>query len=192
MGRRHPGLPRRHRPWAASGVVVGSDFGRHGEHPGASMSVAWMPIGGAVRGPYFRVQLLVQRLEPVPDLLPGLTEDLAPRARPRLGMVRTPRSLTSSARTVSGQKRPLSHTATDRPGVAREPGRPRLGAIVRPGLVHDALARCGHADHDRQRQLRGRVERRMQTRTRGRNRPEAQAPGTSSRPEAAQSDSARY
>jgi hypothetical protein len=39
----------------ASGEVVGSDFGRHGEHPGASMSVAWMPIGRACQQPAFTV-----------------------------------------------------------------------------------------------------------------------------------------
>jgi hypothetical protein len=39
----------------ASGEVVGSDFGRHGEHPGASMSVAWMPIGRACQQLAFTV-----------------------------------------------------------------------------------------------------------------------------------------
>jgi len=39
----------------ASGEVVGSDFGRHDEHPGASMSVAWMPIGRAYQQPAFTV-----------------------------------------------------------------------------------------------------------------------------------------
>jgi hypothetical protein len=39
----------------ASGEVVGSDFGRHDEHPGASMSVAWMPIGRACQQPAFTV-----------------------------------------------------------------------------------------------------------------------------------------
>ena len=52
------------------------------------------------------------------------------------------------------------------PGVAREPGRAQPGAIVQPGLEHDALARSGHTGHDRQRQLRDRVQRRMQTRPR--------------------------
>jgi hypothetical protein len=33
----------------------GSDFGRRGEHPGASMSVAWMPIGRACQQPRFTV-----------------------------------------------------------------------------------------------------------------------------------------
>ena len=37
----------------APGEVVDSDFGRHGEHPGASMSVAWMPIGTACQRPAF-------------------------------------------------------------------------------------------------------------------------------------------
>jgi hypothetical protein len=35
--------------------VVGSDFGRHGEHPGANMSVAWMPIGRACQQSAFTV-----------------------------------------------------------------------------------------------------------------------------------------
>jgi hypothetical protein len=39
----------------ASGEVVGSDFGRHGEHPGASMSVAWMPTGRACQQLAFAV-----------------------------------------------------------------------------------------------------------------------------------------
>ena len=36
---------------ALRGEVVEGDFGRHGEHPGASMSVAWMPIGKACQQP---------------------------------------------------------------------------------------------------------------------------------------------
>ena len=39
----------------ASGEVVGSDFGRRGEHPGVSMSVAWMPIGRACQRLAFTV-----------------------------------------------------------------------------------------------------------------------------------------
>jgi hypothetical protein len=40
---------------AASGEVVGSGFGRHCEHRGASMSVAWMPTGRACQQPSFTV-----------------------------------------------------------------------------------------------------------------------------------------
>jgi hypothetical protein len=36
---------------AASGEVVGPDYGRNGEHPGASMSVAWMPVGRSYQQP---------------------------------------------------------------------------------------------------------------------------------------------
>jgi len=44
-------------PPSVTGIreVVGSDFGRHDEHPGASMSVAWMPIGRACQQPTFTV-----------------------------------------------------------------------------------------------------------------------------------------
>jgi hypothetical protein len=70
-GREHRTPPRLNRPdrrllarrmsappppsVTASGEVVGSDFGRHGEHPGASMSVAWMPIGRACQQLAFTV-----------------------------------------------------------------------------------------------------------------------------------------
>jgi hypothetical protein len=40
------------------------------------------------------------------------------------------------------------------------------GAIVQPGLEHDALARSGHADDEGQRQPGGRVERRVRMRMR--------------------------
>jgi transcriptional regulator with XRE-family HTH domain len=49
------------------------------------------------------------------------------RTRPRLGMVRTPRSLTSSVRAVCGQKRLPSHTATHR-GVPRHQYPPDLSS----------------------------------------------------------------
>jgi len=50
--------------------------------------------------------------------------------------------------------------------VAGQPDRRQLEAIVQPGLEHHALARAGHTDDDRQRQLRSSVERRMKTRAR--------------------------
>jgi hypothetical protein len=54
--RRAPGSIRRVMNCACHPArVVGSDFGRHGEHPGARMSIAWMPNGRAWQQPAFTV-----------------------------------------------------------------------------------------------------------------------------------------
>jgi len=71
--------------------VVGSDCGRHGEHPGASMNVAEMPIGrhasrrrspgAAARSPLHRLMEQYQQFDPFKFLI--YAESPAPRsARP--------------------------------------------------------------------------------------------------------------
>jgi hypothetical protein len=80
----------------ASGEVVGSDFGRRDEHRGASMSVAWMPIGRACQQPTFTVSDVRRSgrttrntsiksrdaQDPVPILVTGRSQMTASSPRP--------------------------------------------------------------------------------------------------------------
>jgi hypothetical protein len=130
-------------------------------HASSDTTVGWvrrhldlLRIGGAVLA---AVALLVFSVNWVGVLiiavLLALYEFGLHRLRSRVAKWNSPRSA-RAARTggpwASWELTPEEGRRIGIPGVAREPGRPRLGVIVRPGLVHDALARSGHADHDRQ------------------------------------------